>query len=300
MIKRILITGASGLVGKELEIALKLKGYEVFVLSRNPTNKKNTFKWDVYKQEIDLKCIDEVDSIVHLAGENIASKKWTETRKKEIIDSRVLSTELLLKTIKESPNQVKSFISASAVGYYGDCGDEILHEDTSKGYGFLADCCHLWENAVDHAKLLSLRTVKLRTGFVLSKTGGGLAALKKPIQFFAGTALGTGNQWVPWIHINDLVALYIEAIENIHLEGVYNACAPNPTTNLHLTQHLAKHLHRPTWPIHIPEKTLRFLLGEMSEIALMSSNVSAQKVLDTGFKFQYTQLDDALKSLFPK
>lgn len=300
MIKRILITGASGLVGTELGIALKQKGYEVYVLSRNPQNKKNTFKWDIYKQEIDPKCIDEVDSIVHLAGENIAEKRWTETRKKEIIDSRVLSTELLLKTIKESPNQVKSFISASAVGYYGDCGDEILHEDTPKGYGFLADCCHLWEDAVDHGKALSLRTVKLRTGFVLSKHGGGLEALAKPIKYFAGSALGSGKQWVPWIHINDLVSLYLEAIENTQMEGVYNACAPNPATNLCLTKHIAKQLHRPTWSIHVSQKALRFLMGEMSEIALMSTNVSAQKILDAGFKFRYTQLADALKSVFSK
>jgi len=300
MAKKILITGASGLVGTELKKHVLSKGYEVSTLSRKKGNDPNSFVWDVYKGSIDANCLTGVDAIIHLAGEPVADKKWTDERKKQIIDSRVKSTDLLFKTIKAQPNhQIKSFISASAVGFYGDCGDEILTEESPNGYGFLAECCKLWEEAVDQGKKLSLRVVKLRTGIILSNDGGALPQLDKPVKLFAGAALGTGKQWTPWLHIDDMVEMYIEALENLKMEGCYNACAPFPVTNATLTKAIAGQLHRPFWPIKVPKKALELLLGERVDAVLMSNNTSAQKILDTGFKFKFTHLEDALKELYP-
>lgn len=299
MAKKILITGATGLVGSALKKLLLSKNYDVNTLSRKPENEANAYKWDVYKQEIDSRCLDGVEAIVHLAGEGVANKNWTEERKQQIIDSRVKSTELLYKTIAANKNhQVKSFISSSAVGYYGDCGDEILTEDSANGFGFLAKCCYLWEKSVDEGKKHSLRVVKVRTGIVLSKNGGALPQLDLPVKLFAGSAIGTGKQWVPWLHIEDMVAIYFEALENTKMEGSYNACAPFPVTNKGLTQAIAKQLHRPFWPIKVPKKALEILMGERTEAILMSSNTSAQKLLDAGYIFKYTQLKDALKNIY--
>lgn len=299
MAKKILITGATGLVGTELKKHLINKGYEVNTLSRKETNDPNNYVWDIYKGEIDSNCFTNVDSIIHLAGEPVADKKWTDVQKKLIIDSRVKSTELIYKALKNFKNHsVKSLISASAVGYYGDCGDEILTEESPNGFGFLAECCRLWENAVDEGKKLSLRIVKLRTGIVLSKSGGALPQLALPVKLFAGSAIGTGKQWTPWLHNDDMVEMYIEAIENIKMEGNYNACAPFPVTNSALTQAISKQLHRPFWPIKVPKGVIELLLGERIEAVLMSSNCSAQKLLNDGFKFKFTRVEDALQDIY--
>lgn len=299
MVKKILITGASGLVGAELKKHLVAKGYEVNTLSRKKTQDPNNYVWDIFKGEIDSNCLTDVDSIVHLAGEPVADKKWTVEQKKLIIDSRVKSTELLYKAIKVSNNHnIKSIISASAVGYYGDCGDEILTETSPNGFGFLADCCKLWENAVNEGKRLSLRIVKLRTGIVINKHGGALPQLALPVKLFAGSAIGTGKQWVPWLHNEDMAEMYIEAIENPKMEGNYNACAPFPVTNTTLTKAIAKQLHRPFWPVKVPRKVIELLLGDRVEAVLMSNNCSAQKLLDAGFKFKFTRIEDALKDIY--
>ncbi|GAA4209067.1 TIGR01777 family oxidoreductase [Pedobacter jeongneungensis] len=299
MAKKILITGATGLVGTELKKHLLSKGYAVNTLSRKKNEDPNSFVWDVYKGTIDDNCLNGVDAVIHLAGEPVADKKWTDERKKQIIDSRVKSTELLFKTIRSRPDhQIKSFVSSSAVGFYGDCGDEILTEESANGYGFLAECCKLWEDAVDQGKKLSLRIVKLRTGIVFSTKGGALPQLAQPVKLFAGAPLGTGKQWTPWIHINDMVEMYIEAIENLKMEDSYNACAPFPVTNSALTKAIAKQLHRPVWPVKVPKKALELLLGERVEAVLMSNNTSAQKILDAGFKFKFTHLEDALEDLY--
>jgi len=298
MAKKILITGATGLVGSALKRKLLSTGYQVNILSRKPEG-ENAFRWDVYNQQIDSAALDGVDAVIHLAGEPVADKKWTAERKKQIIDSRVKSTELLLKAIKESKNHnIKSFVSASAVGYYGDCGDEILTEESANGFGFLAECCKLWEQAVDEGKRLSLRIVKLRTGIVLSKDGGALPQLDLPVRLFAGSAIGSGKQWTPWLHNDDMVEMYIEAVENSKMEGCYNACAPFPVTNKALTKAIAKQLHRPFWPIKVPKAAIELLMGERVEAVLMSNNTSAQKLLDSGFKFKFTRLEDALKDIY--
>ncbi|MCD0486725.1 TIGR01777 family oxidoreductase [Pedobacter sp. MC2016-14] len=302
MKRHILITGATGMVGKSLIKALQQEGHKISILSRKPATIKNVtvYLWDIAKQTIDEKCFEGVDTVVHLAGENVAGKKWTKEHKQQIIDSRVQSAALLYNTLKRISHQVAQFISASAIGYYGDSGDEILTEQSDKGFGFLAECCGLWEHEADHFKTLGLKVVKVRIGFVLGKHEGALVSLEKPIRFFVGAPLGSGKQWIPWIHLDDLVRIFVFAIENPLMMGAYNACAPYPVTNATLTKTLAKQLNRPVWPINVPEKVLEFILGEMSSVVTMSTNTSAQKILAAGFSFKYTRLEDALSNLYQK
>lgn len=300
MAKNILITGATGLVGKKLIPSLQALGHEVRILARKDVkiNGVKVYLWDVYKQEIDKACLNGVDTIIHLAGEGIADKKWTEERKKQIIDSRVMSAELLYKTIQETNSPIKSFISASAVGIYGDRGDEVLDEASDSGKGFLSACCVKWEQAANEGLSLGIRVVKIRIGLILSREDGALAAMEKPIKFFAGAPLGTGKQWMPWIHIDDIIKIFIKATEDVEMSGAYNACAPYPVTNKLLTKSIAKQLNRPVWPIQVPKFILRTLLGEMSILPLMSNNTLVKKLLNTGYKFTYVNLDDALDSIY--
>jgi len=300
MNQHILLTGATGMLGKHLTDTLLKQGHTLSVLARKPTaiNNVKVYLWDVDKGQIDTTCLHGVDTIIHLAGENIAKERWTEKRKKEIIDSRVLSVRLLFKTLREHKNEVKNFISAAAVGFYGDRGDEILTEDSAPGKGFMADCCVKWENAIDEGENLGFRIVKIRTGVVLAKDDGALPQMVQPIKLFVGAPLGSGNQWIPWIHYKDMTAIYTHVLENDSLEGVYNACAPFPVTNKTLTKAIAKQLHRPVWPFGVPEKVMSVILGEMSAVVLSSTNTSAQKLLDTDFIFQYTHLDEALTDIY--
>ena len=300
MAKNILITGATGLVGKQLIPELQRRGNNVVVLSRKQTTIKDVkvFIWDVYNQTIDANALNGIDTIINLAGEGIADEKWTEERKKKIIDSRVLSAQLLYKTIIETKAAVTTFISASAVGFYGDRGDEILTETSAPGEGFLSDCCIAWENAANQGIDLGIRVVKIRIGLILSKEGGALAAMEKPIKYFVGAALGSGKQWMPWIHLDNIVGIFSTAVEDVNMSGPYNASSPFPVTNKLLTKTIAQKLNRPVWPFNVPKFALKTLLGEMSILPLMSNNTMVQKLLDTGYKFVYVNLDDALTSIY--
>lgn len=302
MKKHILITGATGTIGKELINELHKSGHIISILSRKPRGIKHAkvYIWNVFKQEIDLNCLNGIDTVIHLAGENIAEKKWTKERKQQIIQSRTLSTKLLYEAIKETNAPVKTFISASAVGFYGHRGDEILTEDLDSGTCFMATCCKLWEEAVDEGASLDLRIVKFRIGVILAKGSGALVSLEKPIRFFAGAALGNGDQWIPWIHIDDIVAMFKKAVEDTALDSTFNACAPFPVTNATFTKAVAKQLHRPLWPFNVPEKILEMILGKMSAVVLNSTNASSQKILDVGFQFKFTNLDDALSDIYQK
>lgn len=300
MAKNILITGATGLVGKQLIEALKLQGHRIAILSRKPVQIEGVeaFIWDVYKQTIDTNALKGIDTIIHLAGEGIADQKWTDKRKKEIIDSRVKSGKLLYDTIKKTNASVTTFISASAVGFYGDRADEILHENSQPGHGFLADCCQQWENAADEGLTLGIRVVKIRIGLILSAEGGALPAMQKPIKLFVGAPLGTGKQWMPWIHLKDIVGIFLKALNTESMHGAYNACAPFPASNKLLTKRIAYHLNRPVWPINVPAFMLKTLLGEMSILPLMSNNTSANKILTAGYEFNYPNLDNALAEIY--
>ncbi|WP_121812629.1 TIGR01777 family oxidoreductase [Mucilaginibacter kameinonensis] len=300
MTRSILLTGGSGLLGRHLTTALLAKGYTVSHLSRKAGNdaRIKTYVWDINKGIIDERCIDGVDTIVHLAGSGIAEKRWTEARKKDLIDSRVKSIELVYDLMKRKQHQVTSVVSASGIGYYSNRGDELMFETNAPTHDFISQCCVLWEDAVNEVEKLGIRTVKFRTGVVLDKNGGALPTLAKPIKLLVGSPIGSGKQWVSWIHWLDVVDMYLLGIENKDLNGVYNMVAPNPVTNLQLTQAVAKHLHKPLWAPNVPGFLLKLLLGEMSSIVLGSTKVSAQKIEDAGFKFKYTDLDAALTDIY--
>lgn len=300
MDKQVLITGATGMIGRKLIRIMLDKGYKVAILSRKMVDIKDVkvYLWDLDKSSIDPNCLSGVDTVIHLAGENIASEKWTAERKKKIIDSRVLSSQLLYKTIKEQQAPVRSFISAAAVGYYGDTGDEILTEESPNGGGFLALCCREWEAAADQGLEMGIRVVKWRIGFILAQNEGALQAMDKPIRYFVGSGLGNGKQWVPWVHLDDILEMFSHSIADHHYSGAYNACAPHPVSNLQLTKAIAKQLHRPVWPINVPEFVLKMLLGELSEVVLNSNNASSKKLMATGFKFKYPELNAALSDIY--
>lgn len=300
MANQILITGATGMIGKQLIPALQALGYQISILTRKQTQLKGVkvYLWDVAKQTIDQNALKGIDTIIHLAGEGIGDKKWTDERKKQIIASRVLSAQLLYQTIKETKAPIKTFISASAVGIYGDRGEEILAEKSANGTGFLSDCCIKWEAAADEGIALGMRVVKIRIGIILSKNGGALATMEKPIKYFAGAPLGNGKQWMPWIHLDDIVGIFTKAVADEFMNGAYNACSPIPVTNKSFTKQLAFQLNRPVWPINVPKFVLNTLLGEMSILPLMSNNTTAQKILDTGYLFNYVHIDEALESIY--
>jgi uncharacterized protein (TIGR01777 family) len=257
-----------------------------------------TFLWDVPNGKIDEQCIDSVDIVMHLAGSAIADGRWSDKRKKEIIESRTKSIELVYSLIKNRPNKVNSIISAAAIGYYGDRADELLTEESDPGNGFMPECCVAWEKAIDEGKSLGLRIVKLRTGVVLDKRGGALPQMAMPVKLFAGAAFGNGRQWIPWIHWQDAVDMYLYAVSNINLSGIYNMVAPNPVTNKQLMQAIARRLHKPLWPINVPAFVFKLLLGEMSIIVLGSTRVSAQKAQEDGFVFKYPGLTETLKQIY--
>jgi uncharacterized protein len=297
--QHILLTGGSGAIGGHLTNRLLEKGYRVSHLSRSPGKdpRVQTFLWDVVKGGIDAKCIHGIDTVVHLAGAGIAEKRWTEKRKKELIESRAKSIGLIYTLLREKTHPVKSVISASAIGYYSDRGDELMTEDSAPSNDFLAKCCMEWELAVDKGKELGLRVAKLRTGVVLAKVGA-LAAMDKPIKLGLGSPVGSGKQWVPWIHWRDVIDIYLWAIENPEIEGVYNMVAPNPVTNKQLTRAIAKLLHKPLWLPNVPAWALKLALGEMSTLVLGGTKVSAQKIQDAGYVFKFPKLEGALKNIY--
>lgn len=298
--KNILVTGATGLIGSRIVRNLQQRGHLIKVLTRDPSKVKNAeaFYWDIETGQIDSDCLNGIDTIIHLAGAGIADKRWTKKRKQEIVDSRVKSTRLLYKTIETSGAKIETIISASGGGYYGHRGDEILTEESSNGTGFLAECCKQWEDAIDEGHKFCDRIIKLRIGIVLTRHGGALVELEKPISLFAGAALGNGRQWIPWIHLYDMISIFEKVVENDKYNGVYNTCSPFPVTNHEFTRALAKKLNRPVWPVNVPEFVLKSLLGEMSEVVLISDRNSAQKLLNSGFQFRYPALDDALTEIY--
>lgn len=302
MIKTVLITGGTGLIGIPLTQALLKKGYIVHHLSRNPLSQiegVRTFAWDLRKGEIDPACIENVDSIIHLAGEGIAARPWTSAQKKELIESRTESIRLIYKLIHNRPQHtIKEVISASGIGIYGDRGDELLSENSAPGNDFLSHCCMEWEKAVDEIASENIRIVKLRTGIVLSPDGGALAQMDKPVKAGFGAVLGSGKQWMPWIHIQDMVSLYIYALENANLHGAFNSATASHHTNKDFTETLADVLDKKLWLPAVPPIALRIILGEMRAIVLNSTKTSVEKILTTGFNFTFESLDDALTDIY--
>jgi hypothetical protein len=298
--KHILITGGTGLVGKLITEELLREGHMVSHLSRKPGNnpKVKTYLWNVPKGQVDEHCLDGVDTVLHLAGAGIADKRWTAKRKKEIIESRTKSIGLIYQLIKSKPNKVNTIISASATGYYSNRGDELLTEESRPNNDFMARCCVAWEEAVDEGKTLGMRVLKFRTGVVLHKNEGALPQMAKPVKLGLGVPFGNGKQWIPWIHWQDVVDMYLYGIKNINLTGVYNMVAPNPVTNRQFTKAVARQLHRPMWPLKVPSFIFKLLLGEMNIIILGSTRVSAQKIEKDGYVFKHPELAEALKAIY--
>lgn len=303
----ILITGGTGMIGTRLTEMLVEKGYEVIILTRNPkTNHPlpdvSYARWDVEGQNIDPAAVAKADHIIHLAGAGVADKRWSESRKQEILHSRTASSALIVKALKENPNQVQSVISASAIGWYGPDTDKsrkdgFLEEAPADG-AFLGETCRAWEASIEPVTTLGKRLVKLRTGIVLSRKGGALVEFMKPLKAGIASILGDGSQIVSWIHVDDLCQMFLFAIENESMHGAYNAVAPHPVSNKALTLSLAKQMRGSFYiPVYVPSFILKIMLGEMSIEVLKSTNVSAHKIQMTGFDFTYSTIEKALAEL---
>ncbi|WP_396159044.1 TIGR01777 family oxidoreductase [Flavobacterium sp.] len=297
----ILITGATGLIGKKMVTLLKKDNHIIHYLSTSKSKIEHTsnykgFYWNPGKGEIDLAAFEDVSVIIHLAGASV-SKKWTKAYKNEIIQSRVQTANLLLNTLKAHPNKVKQFVAASAIGIYPDDLTAIYHEDDSKiDDSFLGEVTQLWEESTNLFKSLPLLVTTIRIGVVLAKESGALVEMTKPIKYGFGAVLASGKQYVSWIHIDDLVAIFKYVIDH-NLEGIYNAVSPYPTTNEELTKAIAKTIHKPLFLPNVPKFMLRFLLGEMHQIVTSSQHVSSRKILDSGFQFQFASLSKSLQNL---
>lgn len=301
MEKNILITGGTGLVGTRLAEMLMEKGYSVNFLSRQAAEGKiKKYRWDLKTRYIDETALKTADYIINLAGAGVFDKRWSAKYRQEIMNSRVDSTSLLYEKLSFLPHNVKAFISASAIGIYGyDTGDEWQTENSQYGKGFLSEVTKNWETAVLPIEKLGIRTVTIRIGIVLSDKGGSLKELSKPITHFIGSPMGRGSQYVSWIHIDDLCRMFIYALENANMGGVYNAVAPDPVSNEALTKEIASVLKKPLWLPNLPSFLLKGILGSEKAMVLLGGNrVSSKKIVEHGFKFNYPNLKLALANLF--
>ena len=304
MKKNVLVTGGTGFVGKELTQALINVGYTVSILSR--TKIKNTvsvfyYTWDIEKQTIEKDAVLNADYIIHLAGANIAEKPWTNKRKEQIISSRERSTQLIYSVLKKSNKKIDAFISASAVGIYGAVnGEEICTENTAFGDDFLGLTCKKWEAAADQFEKLGIRTVKVRTGLVLGENDGFLNKLTPIFKWRLGSAVGSGKQYMPWIHVEDLCEIYLEAIKNLNMEGPYNAAINDNTDNAGFSKTLANVYGYKIWLPNVPGFLIKMVLGEMSKIVLTGRRVSSDKLEELGFHFKHSDLRETLRYCLSK
>lgn len=298
---RVLITGATGLVGSHLTKLLRQKDIEVNYLttSKEKIKKKQGnqgFFWDPEKQKIDDTALENVDAVIHLAGASIANR-WTSSYKKEIIDSRVKSAKLIYDSLRNSTNQVSRFISASGIGVYPDSLLKLhTEENEAIDDSFVGEVVERWETAAMEFIDLGIDVSIIRLGMVLAKEGGALPKLKEPTAFNAGAPLGSGKQWQSWIHIDDIAGIFDFVLEN-ELDGIYNAVAPNPVTNKELVECIAKNMDRSVWLPRIPAVALKLALGEMSKVVLSSQLVSSEKIQKAGYDFKFKNLSKALENL---
>jgi uncharacterized protein (TIGR01777 family) len=307
---RVLITGGTGLVGTAVKNLLLQKGYEVVLLTRSTVSKVGYAHWDINAGTIDTTAIAEADFIIHLAGAGVADKRWSVARKQEILDSRTKSSALLVKALQETPNKVKAVISASAIGWYGPDNTNGDNNIASQGFvetdssypDFLGTTCAAWEASIEpvtaNTNGLQKRLVCLRTGIVLSKQGGALKEFLKPLAVRMAAVLGNGKQMISWIDVRDLAKMFVYAIEHENISGSYNAVAPSPVSNKTLTKTLASVLYGKFYiTTYVPSFILKIMLGEMSIEVLKSTTVSAQKIQDAGFVFDYPEITKSLSTL---
>jgi uncharacterized protein (TIGR01777 family) len=298
--KKVLISGGTGLIGTALTRLLQSKGYQVAHLSRSSGEKNGVkaWKWDYKKKILEPGAMEGVYAIVHLAGAGIADKRWTDARKKEIIDSRVETAGLLYQALKNSGSNPTVFVSASGINYYGSISTEkVFVESDPPSDSFIGECCRKWEAAADLFAPIC-RVVKLRTGVVLSPKGGALEKISLPVKYGFGAALGSGKQYMPYIHIDDLAQMYLAAIEDEQIQGAYNASNGDHITNSQLTKEIAAALKRPLWLPNVPGFAMKLALGELSEILLEGSRASADKIKATGFSFQHPDIRTALGDIY--
>ena len=294
---KILITGASGLIGKALQRSFEEKGYEMLLAGRGKPKKANEVEWSVEDgfREEDMPRLEGLDAVVHLAGENIAGLRWTEEKKKAIRDSRVVGTHNLVNALADLEKKPKVFIAGSAMGFYGDRGDEIVTETSKPGDNFLADVAKAWESESRRAEDSGIRTVLLRTAIVLSKDGGALATMLTPFKFGVGGIVGSGKQWMSWISLDDVVGIINLAIDNENLRGAINVASPNPVTNEEFTKTLGEVLYRPTF-LPLPEFAVNLVFGEMGDTLLLNSTrVEPKRLKDAGYEFKFPNLKTALE-----
>ena len=301
----ILITGGTGLVGKALTKQLVEKNYAVIILTRSlkdvPTQKNISYAlWNVKEKQIDVNAIKKADAIIHLAGAGVMDQKWTAAYKKEIRDSRVKSSELILNTLKQNEHKVQVIVSASAIGWYGEDKKQghFFEESENADQAFLGEVCKEWEESIEPAIAMGIRVVKLRTGIVLSNKGGAYPEFKSSLKFGVASILGSGKQMISWIHIDDLCRQYIFALENETLVGSYNSVAPKPVDNKTMTLAIAKTIKGTFYiPVHVPQFVLTVMLGDRSVEILKSATVSTEKIKQAGFAFLYPTIEAAIKQI---
>ena len=295
---RVLITGASGLIGTALQRSFTGKGYDMLLAGRGEPKKPNEIQWSVEDgfRENDLGRLEGLDAVVHLAGEGIAGLRWTEEKKKAIRESRVRGTYNIVNTMAELKQKPNVFIAGSAMGFYGDRGDEVVTESSKPGDNFLADVAKEWESESRRAEDSGIRTVLLRTAIVLSKDGGALATMLTPFKFGVGGVVGSGEQWMSWISLDDVVGIINYAIENENLRGAVNVSSPNPVTNAEFTKTLGEVLYRPTF-LPLPEFAVNLMFGEMGDTLLLNSTrVEPKRLRDAGYEFKFPDLKSAIEN----
>ena len=300
----VIITGGTGLVGTALSKLLTLQGFSVIILSRDPARHKSQSSsvryaaWNIRDQTINEEAISAAKYIIHLAGAGVADKRWTDKRKKEIQESRIKSSELLIKALAQIPNKVEAVVSASAIGWYAESAVVQRVETDPPDPGFLGETCRLWEQHIQPVTAMGKRLVILRSGIALSNDGGAFPEFKRPVRFGIASILGNGRQIISWIHLDDLCRLYLEAMINPQWSGIYNAVAPQPVTNKAFMIELGNRMKKTFYiSLPVPGFVLRLLLGEKSTEILKSSNVSCEKIKKQGFQFIYPTLDAAFRDL---
>ncbi|MFK8009148.1 MAG: TIGR01777 family oxidoreductase [Saprospiraceae bacterium] len=293
----VLIAGGSGLIGQRLSVLLEKKGYDVIFLSRKKKSDDRFFQWDVNKGTIDSAAIERADYVINLAGAGIVDKRWTNDRKKVLIESRT-QTAALLKDSFEKIKKPKAYLSASAIGFYGNRGDEWLTESSEpQPEDFLSECTMAWENAAKRIAKSKIRTAIFRIGIVLSMNGGALPEMILPMKFGARVSFGDGKAYYPWVHIDDVCSMFIWALENESVNGIYNAVAPKPIMIKDLVKEIQEARGGFALPIPAPSFALKLVMGEMADMLLNSARVSAEKILASGYEFKFSEIQPALKNI---
>jgi len=301
--KKVIVTGATGLIGKKLIQALSDRNDKVIIFSRDIKKAKSIFpnlkqfiEWDYLHPEKWKSKLENSDAVVHLAGINLFAKRWNDEFKKSIIESREISTRNLVEAIKSCKSKPEVFISASGIGYYGDCGDNLLNEESSNGNDFLAEVCKIWESESAKVEMANVRSVQIRTGLVLSPEDGALKQMLPAYKLFVGGPLANGKQWSSWLHIDDIVGIYLHAIDNQNLSGAVNAATPNSVRMREFAKTLGKVLNRPSL-FPVPKFILRLVVGEAAEVVTASQRINSKKLIDSSYKFKFENLEDALRDL---